>query len=125
MHIYRQCHAAVRLLCEPLPSMDRNVAEAILAPLLHHLPGVGGEHQSRGKRAQRAAEEAQVGPKEPTPPHPSAGLVVEEQEEQKQEEQEQEEEGQQEQKQEGQEQEEEEEGMEEDLPNMQGSTALR
>ena len=58
--VTEQCHAAVRLLCELLLWIDRGVAEAILAPLLHYLLEV---HPQR-KWAHRVVGE---------PPHASVG----------------------------------------------------
>ena len=82
--ITKQCHTAMRLLCELLLRIGREVAKAILAPLLHHLLEV---HPQR-KWACRALGEpphASGSPEEPVPTHPSAGLVVEDKEEVEQE----------------------------------------
>ena len=83
--VTKQCHTAMRLLCELLQHIDREVAKAILAPLLHHLLEV---HPQR-KWACRVVGEpphASVSPEEPVPTHPSAGLVVKDKEEVEQEE---------------------------------------
>ena len=77
---------AVQLLCELLPLVDREATEAILDPLLYHLPEIADDPLMRRKWARC----------EPLPTHPSAGLALEEQEEEQEEEEEQ--------------------GMEEDLP---------
>ena len=126
--VAEQCHAAVRLLCELLPRVDEEMAEAILAPLLHHLPEV---HPQK-KRARRVVGEpphASGGPEEPAPTHPSAGLVVEQEVEQELEQEEEEEEAEAEEGQEGQEegQEDQEEGQEdqEDEQEEDGDTLPR
>ena len=97
-----QCRVAVQLLCKLLPLVDSEAVEAILAPLLDHLPGT--VQPQRRKRARR----------ESSPSHPSAVVAEEEREDDKGEEEEGGEEEQEEQWEEEGEEEEQEEQWEEE-----------
>ena len=82
--VTKQCHTAMRLLCMLLQHIDREVAKAILAPLLHHLLEV---HPQRKWACRTVGEppHASGSPEEPVPTHPSAGMVVDDKEEVEQE----------------------------------------